>query len=707
MARQKKRSAALKKQVSVAIPERPAAIPSRRRELLMLAAVLLVSILIYLRCLGNGFVFDDDNMILHNRYIGAHAFFWNSFVSDSWWFLDPDHLPQSSYYRPLQDVWLGLNFRIFGLNPFGWHAAMVGLNTIVVWLVFKIAARLTANPYAGLSASLLFALLPFHAEAVVWASAIVIPMSAALELESLYLFMTRAGAPRRNLVLALGLYALALFSHESAVIFPALVAAYVFFLEPVPDDEMMAGFVPRLSSRNLFTVLTRVAPFATETIIYLIIRFLVLGFITRPMPVNHMTAAEAFLTVPRVLVGYLGMLVMPWAADSAHHLPIVTSPASPAFIVPIGALAALAVAIVSVLRKSPRRRLYLFCAIWMAIAIAPMMNLRGIFQGALLQDRYLYLPSLAWCVILADLAVRAAGAGTDSRRTIVWVTAYALVSVCGIALWNVQARWRDDLTFYTRLTAASPEEASWHYAFGVALEQRGDLTGAQRELKQAVRLDPVTPAIYDLGVVDSRLGHLKEAVAEEAEGLRRLAHPPADAYVGLAQLYELSGDPDKGEEMLKYAATLPGGAHVAALARAQMKMNHGDRAGAQQILRDLVVNEPSDPRVWTMMGMAAGAQKSHEEALADFERAVALAPRDPFSRFWAAYTLYRLGRDAEALEQCRQVLAISPNDRNTQALMAKIERRMASPGSDSLREAGPSGHLQEVAPEQAPPQETR
>ena len=112
---------------------------------LMLDGVLLLTMLVYLRCLGNGFVFDDHEMIVINRYLGQWSFLWKSLVNDSWWFRDPLHLPQSSYYRPLQDIWLGIHYQLFGLVPGGWHATMIALHLAAVWMAFKIASRLTGD----------------------------------------------------------------------------------------------------------------------------------------------------------------------------------------------------------------------------------------------------------------------------------------------------------------------------------------------------------------------------------------------------------------------------------------------------------------------------------------------------------------------------------------------------------------------------------
>src|SRR5271157_2067734 len=201
------------------------------RRKIMVDGVLTLTMLVYLRCLGNGFVFDDHEMIVLNRYIGQWSFLWKSMVNDSWWFRDPLHLPQSSYYRPLQDIWLAIHYQLFGLTPGGWYATMVVLHLTAVWLVFKIAARLADDWRAAMLAALLFGLIPVHAEAIVWPTAIPLPLSATLELAAFYLFITRDVAGRRNWTLAMLLYAGALFSHESAVAFPGLIAMYVFILE--------------------------------------------------------------------------------------------------------------------------------------------------------------------------------------------------------------------------------------------------------------------------------------------------------------------------------------------------------------------------------------------------------------------------------------------------------------------------------------------
>ncbi len=633
---------------------------------LMLGGVLAVTALVYLRCLANGFVFDDHDMVVANRFIGQWSFLWKSLARDSWWFMDPTRLPASAYYRPLQDIWLGLHYHLFGSDAAGWHATMVALHLIAVWLVFEIAARLTGEQYAAPAAALLFGLMPLHAEAVVWATAIPLPLSGALELAAFYLFIARAGAERRNWPLALLMYGCALISHESAVVFPALIGLYVLLAEPDPA----AG---RLAARIRAAILG-LAPFAAETLAYLILRRLVLGFINRPNALSHLTTAQAIATAPRVVMTYAALLVMPWLAGPAHQVAIVMSTAAPGFYLPLAALVACVAVLFVVVRGDRRGRLYLFCVAWMVVALMPMMNLRGLFEQALVQDRYLYLSSMGWCVIVADCGLRLSRRGETARR-LTLSAGVALVALYAGTLWMVQGFWYSDETLSAACIERCPDSAMWRNRLASALEQRGDLAGAERELSTSLSLDPNAPyTLYDLGLLHVRMGRIGQSAGELAAGIGHLPHPTAQNHLLLAQVYDLNRDYAQRDAELNYAESLPGGAEAVGLTRAQMKVAHGDAAGAEAMLRELARQYPGNYLVWTELGRALAAEGRNEEALATYKEAVKITPGASMPHFLSAQLLHAMNRDREALEQCRLVLAAAPNDPTALALMTEIER---------------------------------
>ncbi len=73
-----------------------------------------------------------------------------------------------------------------------------------------------------------------------------------------------------------------------------------------------------------------------------------------------------------------------------------------------------------------------------------------------------------------------------------------------------------------------------------------------------------------------------------------------------------------------------------------------------------------------MLGLLMWDQNRYPDAAAAFAHAVALAPGDARPYFLAARALHRLGRDPEALAQCRQALAIDPANSDAQQLRDQI-----------------------------------
>ncbi len=645
---------------------------SSRREV-WLGAILLIGALSYLRGLANGFVSDDDVLIVTNYRLAQWSFLWKSLAHAS---------TGSSYrYRPLLSIWFGLNYHLFGLWAPGWHALALAAHLAVVWLLYKVAARLAGDAWTGLAAALLFAVMPVNAESVAWVGGAGSLMAGGFELGALYLVMEKDEGERTRLGRWLGacaLFAAALLSHEIAMSFPALVGAYALLL--AHGEERKTDAPAWMRSRRLLRALVWMAPFALELSAYLVLRRLVLGFwTTDPLAApNQAALKEVLLTEPWVIAAYLSMLVLPWWAGPAHRVMFIERAGALEFWGPLAALPALGVGFWLLTRKSPRRRLYLFCVLWMAMAITPVLDLAGLRKSGLVHDSYLYLASAGWCVLVGDLLARWQRRGATSRQMALGALA-AAAAACAIALLHVQSYWHDDIAFFTHCVEVFPDAEALHGGLGIALGARGDLAGEKRELETAVGLDPSDGvARYQLGVVNVQLGSLSEGAKDIAESIRLMPHPAPESYVSLAQLQAMQGDQSRSEATLKYAEALPGGAKPVGLARADVMLWRRDGAQAETILRPLTARYADDPVVWRELGIALALQGRAEEALGDYRHALELDPGDSTARLLLAKTLHAMGRGDEALEQCSLLLAASPNDAQAQALMAEI-KRSASP----------------------------
>jgi protein O-mannosyl-transferase len=501
------------------------------------AFALAIIFCVYVRSLGNGFVFDDHVEIVTNRYIGEWSFVWKSAVHDSWWFRRPSISPQSAYYRPVQNAALAAAFQLAGRNPFGWHLIKIALHLIAVGLVFRLATLLTDDAAIGLLAALLFGFHPVHVESVVWAAAIPEPLASVFIFGAFCCFARRS-AIRGGRAWAVLLFAGAAFSHEGAVAFPLLITLYAFLFESSDADrhsgtakiEAEAGLSDS-SWRKIGQALRESAPFYGASLLYLFARAYALGFahmfgnlhrsatsrlidhqIVQVQSITNHSAAQLLTTVPLVMVNYIELLFLPWRAGPAHPACVLQHLGLYDFYVPLAGLA-LSIAIGWVLvRHSPRRRVYIFCAAWFLVGLAPAMNFDQVVEPV--QDRYLYLPSFAWCVVIADCAVRLARSGALRRR--IAETAFAALIVLFIAIdWNLEPVWHDDLALFSRCVADFPNSATYRMLLSQALEQNGDLPRAARQLAAAVQLEPDNAGLHHkLGALYRRLGREAEAQKE-------------------------------------------------------------------------------------------------------------------------------------------------------------------------------------------------
>lgn len=470
-------------------PNQPA--PVRRmwglepREQAILAGILIATALIYMPSLRYGWVWDDKAEIVERSALQSWAGIAKSFIYDSWWFRDPDHLPQSAYYRPLQLVWLALNYMILGVHPAAWHLEKIVLELIGVILCFRLAQLLTKNTAIALLAAAIFGLIPANVESVVWNSAIPEPLSAIFEMGAMICFIQRkpGTGSSRGLVFALILYAGALLTHETAVLFWIVVAAYLFLIEGLRPGE----------------AIRRAAPFALLAVAYSVARWHVLGaaFFGMPdfdppsivlgwaAPRPRYGPLDIMLTAPVVMLTYFGALIVPGIAGPTHDVNWVTRASAIAF-VEAGALVALALIAMALIRRSRDRNLYLFCVVWSLIAIAPAMNLKAL--AFLVEDRILYAPSVAWSIALAVVAVRIASGSARARMAVAGAMAL-LLAAYAISAVRVERYWHDDLTLFRGLVAIAPHQPEYIRELVDQLNDKGDPTGAMNALQDAVNRD--------------------------------------------------------------------------------------------------------------------------------------------------------------------------------------------------------------------------
>jgi tetratricopeptide (TPR) repeat protein len=540
--------------------------------------------------------------------------------------------------------------------------------------VFCIARELTRNRIAAAFASALYGLMPIHAQAVVWASAIPVSLSGTFALGALLCLITRKRAPRAMSALALALFAAALLSHELPVVLPAIIAAYVYLLEAAPADADANG--PTLA--RMAAAARESAPFFAVDAAYLALRLWVLGFIARTNVTNDMTRAERIFSMLAAVANYLALLLIPWRAGPAHQLVMADRWSGPAFYLPLAGLAATAVALWLLFATHPHRRLYLFCAAWAVAAIAPVINLGSLSPVEMIQDRYLYLASAAWCIFLGDVGASLLAMG-GALAPLAAGAVPALTFLSGAWLWHIEPFWHDNVAYFSKCIEMFSGSWLCHGRLALELEAARDLRGAERELQISSQLRPRDgAALYNLGALHAQLGDYRRAEDEIARALKLLQHPPEVAYLELAAVADRAGDKEESERLLEQSAAMPEGPVPAEIERAKIKLSHGDYAGAEATLKALLPQNRNVVDIWELLGAAAVRQGRLDEALDDYRTALQLAPKAPALHLAAAIALVRLGRHDEALAECRSALQLDPANAPAKRLMQQLSQAAAA-----------------------------
>jgi hypothetical protein len=312
-------------------------------------------------------------------------------------------------------------------------------------------------------------------------------MSAAFEMGALCCFINRRPASgfSRGLMFALMLYAGALLSHETAILFWVIVAAYVFLIERRPSGQAIRSALPFMLLGVAY-LLARLGALGTS-------HYLGLPYIEKPSAVlgwersvPPRTALDMILTAPSVLLDYVAVLIVPGFAGPAHNVNWIVS-ASPDTFVCAGYLAGLAAAALAFIWRSRDRRIYLFCAAWIVLTIAPAMKLNAL--ALLVQDRVLFAPSFGWSLAVALTAVRLA-AISPRFSTAVAGAMTAVLAAYAISVVRLEGYWYDNLTFFSRCVTLAPDNVDYLRELVEELNQKGDFTSAMNQIRNAVNRDP-------------------------------------------------------------------------------------------------------------------------------------------------------------------------------------------------------------------------
>ena len=449
----------------------------RRARAVATCLLVAIGLGLYARTPGYEFLdWDDAEQVVNNPWIRS---------------LSIEHLvamfsqPVVGSYFPLQSLSFMLDHALWGLDPRGYHAQSVLLNALNGVLAFWVLARLARSNAVAFMAALLWSVHHTHVEAVAWVSARKELLSSALLLLSLgtYLRARDSGALDRRLYAG----SVALFGLATAAKITVGSYALFFLLVDRIEDSRVAPELRRSLRQHLWNKLPYLAaalPFvamnlwvqpastlgASTGFDYVLVRgqaawrylWLLLGVLSGqplydPPPISH---------DPRLVAAIL--------------LPLVTPPA----------------AFVFALRKGWTNAAYGLA--WVVIGLLAPLAFPLVTYMA---DRYLYLPALGFCwVIAAAIAKLAFTARSRALSVILALTLIAPPAAWFARLsWIYTPTWRNSESLWTRAVATTRIDDRPATALSKVFLQQRRWAEAEHVLSAAPALSPI--------------GHLHLAVA--------------------------------------------------------------------------------------------------------------------------------------------------------------------------------------------------
>jgi Flp pilus assembly protein TadD len=630
--------------------------PARRW---LLAALLVgATALAYLPTLRNGFVWDDDTSLTQNAFIksgeGLRQFWLTTQTPDYW---------------PVTSTSFWGEWRLWGLDPVGYHATNLALHLIEALLLWAVLRRLRI-PGAYLAA-LLFAVHPVNVQTVAWITQRKNLMAMLFLLLSTLAFLRSArGAPfsgkgsgPKGLNPAAGFgplgpdpfyamswlaFVLAMLSKGSAAVLPVVLLGIIAWERPVRVRDLVR-LGPFFLVAGVLTLVdiwfqghhlgaTEVIRTATPVERLLgagAVVWFYLGKALLPLhlifvyPSWHIAAGSLRWWLP--LLGALGMTGVLWWKARLRHGVARLGWAKPGYAVANSGGAGI-------------WRGALFAWGYFCVALLPVMGFTDVYfmKFSLVADHYQHL------ALVGVTALAGAGWAEWRRRApgpAPLAAAALLAGLFGVLTWRQCLRYRDAETLFAVTLRENPSSAMAHNNLGVILAAAGRLPEAADQFGAALRLDPgYADAERNFGLTLAREGRAAEAVPHYEQALR------------LQPIFATAED-DLGNALLR-------------LDRAAEAIPHFEQA---------IRLSAGDAEAECNLGIALARLDRLEAAIPHYAEAVRLEPGNAAMHFDFGDALLRSGRAAAAAGQYEQVLRLRPNDAEARAALESA-RGAPTPG---------------------------
>ena len=581
----------------------------------MAAALAAVTIFVFAQVGKHPFIGLDDTRDI----VGSAQVRDGLSLEGARWAFSVGHPP---YWHPLTTLSHMADVQLFGMDAGAHLLVNVALHFTSAVLFFLLVGSSTGRWWSGALAAALFAVHPLRVESVAWAAERKDVLSGVLWMSALLAALRhgRRPAPGR-LVLVAGLFGLGLLAKPVLVVLPLAALAMDYW--PLGRFRSAGWRLPALEKLPLALLALPVG-----LITWQVVRQTT--FTERSFPLGERLANAAVS-----VVAYLGQTVWPTQLAIFYPHPASVGGSTPGWqAAGAGLLLAGITAAAWQLRRS--RPWLLAGWAWYLAALGPTLGIIQNWEQAR-ADRFTYLPLAGIFWALAEEARVLAGGSARARRAVAAVAAAAVLALAVVARQQV-ALWRDPETLFGHALGVTRDNWLAASQLGVVLSRQGRDAEAERLLRRAIALRPLSPiARNNLAIVLDRTGRREEAAREYAAAI---AQNPwyVEARVNLGTL----------------------------------RLREGRTADAIAEYRGALARSPGYAPAHFNLGLALEAAGRWQEALEHYEAALRAGMRTALVHARIGVLLGRDGRRAEAAVHLEEALRLDPGAAEAAAAMWRL-----------------------------------
>jgi len=617
---------------------------NRHRTLIAVLGLVLLTAITYRPALRGGFIWDDDDHLTQNRAVAAPnglKMIWTS-------------LAVSRYY-PLTLTSFWVERRLWGLNPWPYHAVNIALHAVNAALLFALLRKL--NVRGAWVAAALWAVHPVNVESVAWVTELKNVQSGLFFFLSLLCYLRfedclrhsseaeRPGAAPVWYSLSLLCAAGAVLSKPSTVVLPLVLLLLAWWQRGrvLREDALRATpFFALASAMSAWTIVEQQVEVAT------------------PGQNWSLTLMERLIVAGRAVWFYAGKMV--WPANLIFIYPRWQLDANAFLSVLWLAGVALVAFVIGRYRFHAWARASALGLGYFLIALLPVLGFFDIyfFRYSFVADHFQYLAGIGIVAL-----VSAAGAASLRRRAVQVPLAAVTVAALSVMSWRHTHVFRDQEVLWRDTLAKNPQAAIAYNNLGAVLNEQKRYQEAIGYLQEALRLRPGTAephnnlgiALTELGRYDEALGHLQEAVQVRPDF--------TSAHYRLGVLYSKMNRLDEAED--EYLAALRYGppTREACFELGLVWEHQGKRRQACTAYRDALRIDPDYAYAHNNLANLLAEDGKLDEAIRHYRQAVAADPRLEAAHRNLAVLLRRAGDIQGAIQHLRSAAELEPTRANT------------------------------------------